>query len=643
MQRPAEPLDTAELAFRGRRLVQISSLTMAGLAIIALRALITEQWNDAAIMGAGITTMLLCQLMNRRGATESANLLLVFALTAMVSLLMWNGEGLRDSALLTFPAVMISAGLLTKPAHVVRLLLAMLAVIALLLLSTLYGMRFDTRPDALANRALDTTVILLISGFAVWVMVGDLHKALGRLNVQIAQYAQSQQDLTHLSQHDALTQLPNRLLGRSRIEQAMAQAQRNGTQVALLFVDLDNFKAINDSLGHTAGDDFLRQVAQRLRDTVRQSDVVARQGGDEFLMGITDVTQPDWVSTVADKVLTCMGEHFVVGGTEVSSSCSIGIAVYPHNGADFETLLRHADISVYHAKDAGRNLYRFYDASMNTRMQENLQLVAGLRTALARQEFVLHYQPVVDIHTGRLVAAEALVRWRSADGSLVPPALFIPAAEKSGLIVDIGEWVIREACRQMVAWRRAGHPHFVMAVNLSPVQFRRGTLETVIREALGDSGLAPDSLELEVTESTLVQDSEKFILALQGLKTLGIRISIDDFGTGYSNLSYLQRFSIDKLKIDQSFVRRLMDGPPERAIVSAIIQIARSLNLTTTAEGIEDEATRQQLAALGCLQGQGYLFSRPLAAQAFEREVLLPGLALPAPRVPAPHPAPPSA
>ena len=643
MQVPAEPLDAGELALRSRRLVQISSLTMAGLAIIALRAILTEKWSDAAIMGAGITTMLLCQSMNRRGATEAANLLLVFALTAMVSLLMWNGEGLRDSALLAFPAVMISAGLLTRPAHVVRLLLVMLAVIVLLLASTLYGMRFDTRPDALANRALDTTVILLISGFAVWVMVGDLHKALGRLNVQIAQYAQSQQDLTHLSQHDALTQVPNRLLGRSRIEQAMAQARRSGTQVALLFVDLDNFKAINDSLGHTAGDDFLRQVSQRLRDTVRQSDVVARQGGDEFLIGITDVTQPDWVSTVADKVLASMGEHFMVRGTEVSSSCSIGIAVYPQNGSDFETLLRHADISVYHAKDAGRNLYRFYDESMNTRMQENLQLVAGLRTALARQEFVLHYQPVVDIHTGHLVAAEALVRWRSADGSLVPPGLFIPAAEKSGLIVEIGEWVIREACRQMVAWRQAGHPHCVIAVNLSPVQFRRGTMEAVIRDALADSGLAPDSLELEVTESTLVQDSEKFILALQGLKSLGIRISIDDFGTGYSNLSYLQRFSIDKLKIDQSFVRRLMDGPQERAIVSAIIQIARSLNLTTTAEGIEDEATRQQLAALGCLQGQGYLFSRPLDAQAFERDVLLPGGALPALRAPAPPPAPPSA
>lgn len=235
------------------------------------------------------------------------------------------------------------------------------------------------------------------------------------------------------------------------------------------------------------------------------------------------------------------------------------------------------------------------------------------------------------------------MRWRRPDGSLVPPGVFIPAAEKSGLIAEIGEWVIREACRQMVRWRDAGHPRFVMAVNLSPVQFRRGTMESVIRDALADSGLAPDCLELEVTESTLIQDSERFILALQALKSLGIRISIDDFGTGYSNLSYLQRFSIDKLKIDQSFVRRLLDGPQQRAIVSAIIQIARSLDLTTTAEGIEDEATRQQLAELGCQQGQGYLFSKPLDAPAFERQVLVPAAPLPAPPGPDRPPAPPSA
>jgi len=621
LDNPSTP-EKNEAALRARRLVQISSLTMAGLAVVAVRALSKGTWAEAALLGVGVVIMLLCQSMNRRGATDQANLLLVVALTAMVSLLLWVGEGLRDSALLMFPAVLITAALLTRPQYLVRLVIAMVLVALVIAVTSELGLRPERPPDELQNRAVDVTIILLISGFAVWVMVGDLHRALARLKVQVERYRQSQENLTYLSQHDALTLLPNRILGRSKIEQALANVRRNGGRVALLFVDLDNFKSINDSLGHTAGDEFLKLVAQRLVESVRQTDVVSRQGGDEFLIGVTDTVQGEGISTVANKILARMAEIFVLRGTEISSSCSIGIAVYPDNGQDFETLLRNADISVYHAKDAGRNLFRFYDESMNTRMQENLQLIAGLRSALQHQEFVLHYQPVVEIGSGRIVGAEALIRWVSADGTLVAPSSFIPAAEKSGLIVEIGAWVIQEACRQMVVWQQAGHAQFVMAVNLSPVQFRRGNVEAILEQALASSGLDPACLEVELTESTLIQDSEKFIVALQKLKALGVRISIDDFGTGYSNLSYLQRFSIDKLKIDQSFVQRLLRGPQELAIVSAIIQIARSLNLATIAEGIEDQATRNQLQQLGCQQGQGYLFARPLSAAEFERQVL---------------------
>ena len=615
---PADPDNT----LRARRLFQISTLTIAGLLLIVGRALFYGNHAQAAVLSVGVAAMFLCQSMNRRGATESANLLLVVSITLMVTALMWQGQGLRDSALLAFPAVLISAGLLVDPRHVLHLVIGMLLVVVLLTVNTLAGWRFDQAPDLLVDRAVDIIIILLISGFAVWVMIGDLHRALTGLRLQNERYRQSRENLTYLSQHDGLTMLPNRILGRSRIEQAIANARRNGGHVALLFVDLDNFKSINDSLGHTAGDDFLRQVAQRLVAEVRQTDVVSRQGGDEFLVGITDIAQGQAVSTVANKILARMSELFMVRGTEISTSCSIGIAVYPDNGRDFETLLRNADISVYHAKDAGRNMFRFFDESMNTLMQENLQLVAGLRAALGLEEFVLHYQPVVDIHSGQLVGAEALVRWRASDGTLVAPGLFIPAAEKSGLIVEIGEWVLLQACRQLVRWQAAGHAPFVLAVNLSPVQFRRGNVEMLLTRVLDSTGLDPAWLELEVTESTLIQDSEKFIISLQKLKALGVRISIDDFGTGYSNLSYLQRFSIDKLKIDQSFVRRLRQGPQDLAIVSAIIQIARSLNLTTTAEGIEDQETREQLADLGCTQGQGYLFAKPMSAEDFERQVL---------------------
>ncbi|MEO6623215.1 MAG: EAL domain-containing protein [Burkholderiaceae bacterium] len=615
-------LERTETAVRARRLIQISSLTIVGLGIIAVRAMTYQRWLEVAALGAGIFTMLLCQLMNRRGATEEANLLLVVALSIMVTFLLWAGEGLRDSALLTFPAVLISAGLLTKPRHVVRLVIAMLLVVVTVAFASIAGWRSDRAPDALIDRTVDVTIILLISGFAVWVMVGDLHRGVARLKIQLQRYRQSQENLTYLSHHDTLTQLPNRILGRSKIEQAIANAHRNGGHVALLFVDLDNFKSINDSLGHTAGDDFLKQVAQRLVDSVRQTDVVSRQGGDEFLIGITDVAQGDAVTAVATKILQRVSEVFTVHGTEISSSCSIGVAVYPQNGNDFETLLRHADISVYHAKDAGRNLFRFYDESMNARMQENLLLIAGLRSAIALGEFVLHYQPVVDIHSGELIGAEALIRWQRPEHGLVAPVEFISTAEKAGLIVDIGAWVIQEACRQAMVWQSAGHAPFVIAVNLSPVQFARGNVEVMLAQTLAESGLEAQYLELELTESTLIQDSEKFIMSLQKLKALGVRISIDDFGTGYSNLSYLQRFSIDKLKIDQSFVRRLLQGPQELAIVSAIIQIARSLKLTTTAEGIEDQATRDRLAEIGCQQGQGFLFAPPLTATEFAQQVL---------------------
>ncbi len=604
-------------ALRARRLVQLSTFTIGGMVIVAVQHAIRGDLGVGAIMLVGTALMLLCQWINRRGETDWANLMFIMSMTLVISMLMWHGEGLRDSASLALPAVLIGAGLLTTRRNFLRIVAAIVLMVVLLYLATVFELRQNKVPDAIHYRVVDVVVVLVISGFAVSLMSGDLQSALARLQVQVAQYRQSQENLTYLSQHDVLTQLPNRILGRSRMEQAIAHVRRIGGQVALLFVDLDDFKSFNDSLGHDAGDEFLKQVATRLQGVVRQTDVVWRQGGDEFLVGVTDLARGEAVSMVADKILQCIATPFHVRGSELVSSCSIGIAVFPETGADFESLLRNADIGVYHAKEAGRNAWRFYDESMNTRMLETVRLVASLRQALANREFSLHYQPVLDLASTRMVGAEALLRWHHPERGFISPGEFIPVAEKSGLIVDIGEWVVHEACRQMAAWQSAGLPRFVLAVNLSPVQFRRGHIETVILAALESSGLQPQYLELEITESTLIQDSERFIDSLQKLKSLGLRIAIDDFGTGYSNLSYLQRFSIDKLKIDQSFVRRLMDGPQQQAIVSAIVQIAMSLHLTTTAEGIEDEPVRQRLAELGCTQGQGYLFARPMPPDQF--------------------------
>jgi len=356
---------------------------------------------------------------------------------------------------------------------------------------------------------------------------------------------------------------------------------------------------------------------------VRATDIVSRQGGDEFLIGLTDIGDIAAISTAASKILARLVAPFNLRDVQVSTSCSIGIAVFPDDGDDFETLLRLSDIGMYQAKESGRNMFRFYDEAMNSNILHNLHLTSSLRLALTRHEFILHYQPVVDIVSGRMVGAEALIRWQHPEQGMVPPANFIPAAERSGLIVEIGEWVIKEACTQMRIWQDMGAPNFVLAVNLSPVQFRRGNVEAIVAEALKLSGLNPACLELEVTESTLIQNAEEFINTLAKLKALGVKISIDDFGTGYSNLSYLQRFEVDKLKIDQSFVKRLGGKVQDRAIVNAIIQMAKSLNLATTAEGIEDEATRRELIELGCDQGQGYLFAKPQSAPQFEALIQL--------------------
>ena len=601
---------------RSRRLTQISNLVMVALLFAVVVYISKGIWFVLPPLFGGLAMMLVCQWLNRRDKVDAANMLMLLSLLATVSALMWIAEGLQDVAMLAYPVLLIMAGLLVTRRYFFTLLgLMMLYMVVLTLATEEWGWRANASASTSYDLLRDGLMMMLVSGFSVWVIVNDMHGALARLKAQIDKYQASDRHLTYLSQHDNLTGLPNRSLGRDRIEQAIVHAARNKSRVALMFVDLDNFKAINDSLGHNVGDEYLKQVAARLSQSVRKSDVVARHGGDEFVIGLTDVGNVQDISSAASVVLERLTGAFMARDTEISASCSIGIAMYPDDGTDYESLLRQADIAMYQAKESGRNTFRFFDEAMNANIQQNLLLVSNLRAALARNEFVLHYQPVVDLENGRLVAAEALVRWRHPEKGMIPPLEFIPAAEKSGLIVNLGEWVLGEACRQLVAWRAAGYTDFVMAVNLSPVQFRRGNVEELVEAALRESGIPPHCLELEITESTLIQDTEKFISTLKKLKALGVKLSIDDFGTGYSNLSYLQRFEVDKLKIDQSFVRRLMDGPQERAIVSAIIQMAKSLHLNTTAEGIEDEVVWNELRTLGCTLGQGYHFSRPRPAE----------------------------
>ncbi len=422
-----------------------------------------------------------------------------------------------------------------------------------------------------------------------------------------------------LAYRDSLTGLPNRLLVQDRFGQAVAHADRSRSKVALLFLDLDNFKSINDSLGHAVGDALLKEVAARLNECVRDTDTISRQGGDEFLIVVQDLPHTEAASPVLDQIMERLQEPFQADGHELSTSVSIGIALYPEDGTDFETLLKKADMAMYRAKESGRNAHRFFNEQMNVEAVDHLAMRNGLRRAVERGEFMLHYQPQIDLASGAVVGVEALIRWNHPESGMIAPGRFIPVAEESGLILPIGAWVMREACRQAMAWRREGLPELTMAVNLSAVEFRRGDVEQTVISALEESGFDPARLELELTESILIQNTESVLATVKRLKLLGVKLSIDDFGTGYSSLSYLKRFAVDKLKIDQSFIRDLASDPDDAAIVRAIIQMARSLNLKTIAEGVEDLEMLEHLRIFHCDEAQGYLFARPMPAADFAR------------------------
>jgi diguanylate cyclase (GGDEF)-like protein/PAS domain S-box-containing protein len=423
--------------------------------------------------------------------------------------------------------------------------------------------------------------------------------------------------MAHLAQHDFLTDLPNRALLTERLSQAIGLAHRHRKQVALLFVDLDYFKRINDSLGHASGDQLLRSVADRLVASVRASDTVCRQGGDEFVILLAEIEQPQDAAHIAEKLRAAFSAPHLVDGQELHVTLSIGISVYPDDGGTVDTVMQNADTAMFHAKASGRNNYQFFRAEMNVRAVRRLAVESSLRRALKEGEFLLHYQPQIDLASSAMIGAEALIRWRDPNLGVVYPGQFVPIAEECGLIVPIGSWVLREACRQVRVWLDAGLRAVPVSVNISAVEFRHKGFVDGVALILQETGLAPGYLELELTESILMHDAESSTSVLAALKTMGVRLAIDDFGTGYSSLSYLKRFPIDTLKIDQSFVRDIVTDTDDATIVAAVIGMGKNLKQRVVAEGVE---TPEQLAFLRtqqCDEGQGFHFSHSLPAEAF--------------------------
>jgi len=425
------------------------------------------------------------------------------------------------------------------------------------------------------------------------------------------------QQIIHSAEHDFLTGLPNRVLLNDRVNQAVALAQRYMKRVAILFLDLDGFKHINDSLGHPVGDKLLQSISRRLVSCVRGADTVSRQGGDEFVILLTEVEHPEDGAITARRMLKAVAESHSVDQHDLHVTTSIGISICPDDGTDAETLIKNADTAMYQAKENGRQSYQFFKPAMNIRAVERQSIEESLRSALDRHEFALHYQPKVNLKTGEITGAEALIRWTHPVRGPISPAQFIPIAEDSGLIVPIGNWVLREACKQASDWIRAGLPLATMAVNISAMEFRRENFLGGVFAILGETGLAPGFLELELTETVLMQHADSTESILKTLRAKGVQLAVDDFGTGYSSLSYLRKFPIDALKIDQSFVRQITTAPDDTTIVTAVISMGRSLKMRVVAEGVETLEQLTFLQANHCEEAQGYYFSRPVPAPQF--------------------------
>jgi len=609
--------NSAEQNFRFKRLTQLFWAVELSIVAMLVAELVDGQLKLAAVIAALAVLLSGVYLLIKRDLIDLAITALFSILAFVISALMWTYGGLQDETLLAFPIFFLFSAMLGNKKLFFVLLGYSVATILAIGVANETGWHINEPPGGNLHSAILVTILLLTISYSIWLLSNDLSDVFKKLSEENRRVKDSQSRIQRLVHHDALTNLPNRLLARERFEHAIAASKRKSTQVCLMYLDLDNFKAINDSFGHQCGDQFLKETATRLQELTRETDTVCRQGGDEFLVIIESMQSEEDIAAVATKILETVKKPIVLKDSTVIATVSMGITVAPDDGVDFDTICKEADMAMYHAKELGRNGYCFYDQAMDQRAQENLQLLSDMREAISQGQFELYYQPKINLHTGALVGAESLIRWNHPKKGLILPPEFIRLAERSGIIVEISEWVVEQSCHECKRWHDLGHRQLSIAVNVSSIEFKRGRITTIVNDAFKKSGLAPDKLELELTESMLIDDSSKVGETLKNLRSTGVALSIDDFGTGYSNLGYLKKFDVSVLKIDQSFVRKILTSAEDKAIVQAIIQIASNLNLKTIAEGVETPEIAETLKAMGCDMAQGYLWSKSLPSGEF--------------------------
>ncbi len=615
VQPPRGPDPLRELQVR--RLRELIVLLLVCFGLFALVNLPVANTPVLLTTGAAMAVLGIALQLLRRGRFEASLLTVLWTLTVACTAVIWMRSGLRDLMVLTYPAIILLAAMTVSPRPLMALLATMLVSLGLLFWGELAGWYQPEVQELGYGSYLNRALLLVLVAVIARTIANDLGDAIRRAEAERERAKDSASRLAFLVQHDALTGLPNRLLVQDRFAQAVARARRDGTPLALLVVDLDDFRRVNDSLGHGVGDAVLQRMAERLRVLAADTDTVGRLGADEFVVVSTELPDVDALAGFAQGLLDGLAEPFERDGLSITCRSSIGIAQFPRDGDAFEALLNRAEAAMARAKAEGRNAYRFADPDVDIDVGEHLRLVSELRAAIERGELELHYQPIVRLASGEVGGVEALVRWRHPERGLVPPAAFVPLAERSGLIHALGAWALEEAARQVRRWEARGLPPLTVSVNVSPLQLAQGALDAVVARVLAATALPPRQLLLELTESSLVGDAVPLRDCIARLQAMGVGLSIDDFGTGYSNLGYLQRFDVQALKIDQRFVRGLADGPQGEAIVRAIAHLAEGLGIRSVAEGIEQEDEVQRLAALGCEAGQGRWWSEPLPGPAF--------------------------
>ena len=606
----------SETKFQAKRLLHIFWVAQLTIALVSIQRMAVQYWTEAAIIAAVSLSLIPVYIMAKRNAPVAGSNYLATVLTFTMLYFMWPNEGARDEILLVFPAIFTFSVL--SGSVITSFILLILVVANILLMGYLEQFELFVFVPARNNLNTSTLIVILIAvtSFAIWLMARDLRHALKSLKLENSRVLESQEEIQKLVHFDALTGLPNRSLAKIRFEFTLNQSIRDSSMLCLLLIDLDDFKHVNDTLGHDSGDRFLITIGSRIKSAVRDSDTVCRLSGDEFLIISSNVSSDEDALKIASHISDCVQKPIDLDGNKLMTTCSIGIAMAPEDGTSFEELCQRADMAMYKGKEKGKNEAQFFNPDWMESRSQSLALTADLRLALSGNQLEVYYQPKVQLHDAKIIAAEALLRWHHPTLGFVSPEIFIPLAENSGQIVEIGKWVIEQACEKLTLWRKL-NPAFSIAVNVSSIQFKRGDLSEFLKKTLQKYQLPGQSLELEFTESLLMANTQEVASELQLIKQLNISLAIDDFGTGYSNLSYLQNFEIHTLKIDRSFMYQLTENKKNKAIVRAIIQMAHSLNIQVVAEGIEDAETADIITSFDCAIGQGFFWYKPIPADAF--------------------------